>query len=314
MSDAGTESAAGAAARDHGGLPRGDLVVLGLASVAVSTSGPMIAALTAPAIAIAFWRNAIGAGATLAVVAARGKARAEIRSLTRRQVFLICSAGVLLAAHFACWTPSLSFTTVASATALVCSQPVWTALAARLLGRKVAGLTWLGIGVSLLGIVLLTGADVAASGEALKGNLLAVTAGALAAGYTMVGQEVRRTVSTSVYTGLCYGVCAAVLLVGALLAGVQLTGFDGETWLRLLALTLTAQLLGHTLFNRVVGRVGATVVATAILLEVPGAALIAAVFLDQTPPATAIPAALLLLAGVYVVVRSENRRTAPPVD
>ncbi len=314
MSGARTRPSVGAGTGSHHGLAPGDLVVLGLASVAVSTSGPMIAALTAPALAIAFWRNFLGAGATLLVVGARGSARQELRSLTRRQVGLITSAGVLLAAHFACWTPSLSYTTVASATALVCSQPVWTALGERLLGRPVTRRTWVGIAVSLAGVVLLTGADVNVSGRALTGDLLAVTAGALAAAYMLVGQEVRRTVSTGVYTGLCYSVCAGSLLIAALIGGVQLTGFDGETWLRLLALTVAAQLLGHTLFNRVVGRVGPTVVATAILLEVPGAALIAAVFLDQTPPATAIPAGMLLLAGVYIVVRSENRRTTPPVD
>lgn len=297
-----------------GGLASGDLAVLVVATVAVSTSGPMIAALTAPALAIAFWRNCLGAGATAVALVIRPSTRQELRSLTRRQVGLICASGALLAAHFACWTPSLSYTTVASATALVCSQPVWTALGLRLLGRPVSAVTWAGIGVSLLGVGLLTGADLAVSGRALTGDLLAVTAGVLAAGYALVGQEVRRTVSTVVYTGVCYSVCATVLLIAALAAGVQLTGFDGETWLRLLALTVLAQLLGHTLFNRVLGRVGATVVATVILLEVPGAALIAAVFLDQTPPVTAIPAAALLLAGVYLVVRSENRRTAPPVD
>jgi drug/metabolite transporter (DMT)-like permease len=70
---------------------------------------------------------------------------------------------------------------------------------------------------------------------------------------------------------------------------------------------VAAQLLGHTMFNRVVGRVGATVVSTAILLEVPMAAIIAAIFLDQSLRAVAIPAGLLLLAGVYVVVRAEGR-------
>ena len=83
--------------------------------------------------------------------------------------------------------------------------------------------------------------------------------------------------------------------------------YDGETWFRIAALTVCAQLLGHTMFNRVVGRVGATVVSTAILLEVPMAGVIAAIFLDQTPPNTAVPAGLLLLAGVFLVVRAEGR-------
>jgi drug/metabolite transporter (DMT)-like permease len=300
-----------------GGIAAADLGVLMVASLAVSTSGPMIAALSAPALAIAFWRNAIGAAVTAGAISTRAAFRAEFAALTRRQIAVTAGAGLLLAAHFACWTPSVSYTTVASATALVCAQPVWTAIGSRLAGRAVSRPTWIGIGISLAAVVLLTGSDLAVSGRALQGDLLALVAGALAAAYTGAGEVARRTVSTGVYTSVCYGVCALALLFSALLGRVQLTGFDTETWLRLLALTVTAQLLGHTLFNRVVGRVGATVVATAILFEVPGAALIAAVFLDQTPPATAIPAGLLLLVGVFVVVRAEGARLAAhvlPVD
>ncbi|MGQ0632681.1 MAG: DMT family transporter [Sporichthyaceae bacterium] len=298
---------------------RADLAVLGVAMLAVSTSGPMIVALAAPALAIAFWRNAMGA-AVMGLAALRTAAvRAEFAALTRREVRLIALAGLLLAAHFACWTPSLSYTTVASATALVCTQPVWAAIGARLIGRDVGALTWAGIGISLAGVLLLTGADLAVSGRALYGDLLALVGGMLAAAYTTVGETVRRSVSTAVYTSFCYTTCAAALLVVCVSAGVQLTGYDTETWLRLIALTVAAQLLGHTLFNRVVGRVGATVVSTAILLEVPAAAMIAAIFLDQAPPATAIPAGILLLAGVYLVVRAEGRTSRPtghtlPVD
>lgn len=294
------------AARDDR-LARPDLAVLGVAMLAVSTSGPMIAALAAPALAIAFWRNAMGAAVIGASAVVRPSVRAEFGALTRRESRLIALAGLLLAAHFACWTPSLSYTTVASATALVCVQPVWAAIGSRLLGLPVSRLTWLGITISVGGVLLLTGADLAVSGRALWGDLLAIAGGVLAAAYTTVGEQVRRTVSTAVYTSFCYAICAAATLVVCLAAGVQLVGYDLETWLRLAALTVTAQLLGHTLFNRVVGRVGATVVSTAILLEVPAAALIAQIFLDQAPPATAVPAGILLLAGVFVVVRAEGR-------
>jgi drug/metabolite transporter (DMT)-like permease len=290
-----------------GRIARTDLAVLGIAMVSVSTSGPMIAALTAPALAIAFWRNAMGAAAIGAAAVLRPALRKEFGALTRRELRLIVAAGVLLGLHFLCWTPSLTYTTVASATALVCVQPVWAALGSRLLGRPVSGLTWTGIGLSLAGVLLLTGADLAVSGRALWGDSLAIVGGMLAAAYTTIGEQVRRSVSTPIYTSVCYGTAALVALAVCLASGTSLGGYDGETWLRILALTVTAQLLGHTMFNRVVGRVGATVVSTAILLEVPMAAVIAAVFLDQSLRATAVPAGLLLLAGVYVVVRAEGR-------
>ena len=47
----------------------------------------------------------------------------------------------------------------------------------------------------------------------------------------------------------------------------------------LLLLTLTAQLLGHSLMNRLLATVPATVISLTILLELPGAAIIAAIVL-----------------------------------
>jgi drug/metabolite transporter (DMT)-like permease len=145
----------------------------------------------------------------------------------------------------------------------------------------------------------------------VTGDLLALLGGIFGALYTVAGAEVRRTVSTTSYTLLCYGTAALVLFVVCALAGLQLVGYSGDTWLKLLALTLGAQLLGHSLFNRVLRTTSPTVVSLAILFEVPGAAVIAAIFLGQTPPLAALPAALLLLVGIGVVVSSRPKDAEP---
>ncbi|MHB8340968.1 MAG: hypothetical protein ACYDB7_07300, partial [Mycobacteriales bacterium] len=103
--------------------PPADLALLVVALVAVSTSGPLITATVAPALAIAFWRNAMASA--VVVPFAAGRARAELAALSGRQRGLAVLAGVFLAAHFATWVPSLRYTSVASATALVAAQPVW---------------------------------------------------------------------------------------------------------------------------------------------------------------------------------------------
>jgi drug/metabolite transporter (DMT)-like permease len=97
------------------------------------------------------------------------------------------------------------------------------------------------------------------------------------------------------------------LLIACLAAREPLVGYDGATWLKLAALTAGPQLLGHSLFNRVIGRVGATAVSMVVLLEVPGAAVIAALWLHQTPPLAAVPAAALLLTGIALVVYAGGR-------
>jgi drug/metabolite transporter (DMT)-like permease len=115
---------------------RTDVLLVAVAVTAVATSGPLMAATAAPALAIAFWRNALGAG--LIVPVALVRARDELRGLQRRERVLALVAGVFLAAHFATWVPSLTYTSVASATALVSTQPVWVALLARAQGVHVS--------------------------------------------------------------------------------------------------------------------------------------------------------------------------------
>ena len=295
--------------------PQGtDALLLSIAVVAVSTSGPLIAATAAPALAIAFWRNAMASGLLLPVVLAT--CRDELRALDRRELRWAGLAGLFLALHFATWIPSLGYTSVASATALVATQPVWAALLSTLRGAPVSRPVWVGIGVAMAGALLLAGVDLRISPEALLGDLLAVAGGAFAAAYMVAGSEVRRSVSTTTYTFLCYSVTALIMLGVCLAWGQQLTGYDARTWLQLVALTVGAQLLGHSLCNLVLRSTSVTVVSLALLLEIPGAALIAFVFLGQIPPLLALPAAVLLVAGLALVIRAGSRATEPslPVE
>ncbi|MCU1600831.1 MAG: family transporter [Frankiales bacterium] len=293
--------------------PARDLGIMVVALLAVSTSGPLIAATAAPALAIAFWRNAMGGGVLLPIALLRN--RAELRGLSRRERQLALLAGLMLALHFATWIPAIDYTSVASATALVATQPVWSALIGMARGERIAGRVWIGIAVSLSGALLLTGADLQVSGDALLGDGLAILGGIFAAAYMTAGSEVRRSVSTTAYTAICYSTTAVLLAVTCVVGGQALSGYDGRDWLKLIALTAGAQLLGHSLFNVVLRTTSPTVVSLSILFEIPGAAVIAAVFVaNQHVPWLAIPSVALLLIGLAVVISSSTRTPSVPVE
>jgi drug/metabolite transporter (DMT)-like permease len=292
--------------------PTRDLGIMVVALLAVSTSGPLIAATAAPALAIAFWRNAMGGGVLLPVALVRN--RAELRGLSSRERALALLAGLLLALHFATWIPSIRYTSVASATALVATQPIWSALIGKARGERVGRQVWVGIVVSLSGALLLTGADLQVSGKALLGDGLALLGGLFAAAYMTAGSEVRRSVSTTTYTAVCYSTTALLLLVACLVGRQRLSGYDSSDWVKLVALTAGAQLLGHSLFNVVLRTTSPTVVSLSILFEIPGAALVAALFVSgQHVPWLAVPSAALLVTGLAIVIRSGSRTTEPSV-
>jgi drug/metabolite transporter (DMT)-like permease len=275
--------------------------LVGVGVLGVSLSGPLAADVAVPALAVAFWRTALGALATAPVAAvlsarARGGPRPGLRAPA--------AAGLLLAVHFGTWIPSLRLTDVATSTALVTTSPLWIVLLRRVRGEPEPRAVVLGSVLAVAGVLVVTGADLGGSGRALAGDLLALAGGAAGAAYTMVGEHARRTTSTATYTLVVYAVCAAVLVPVCLLGGVPLAGWDGAAWGQLLLLTVVAQLLGHTAFNAAVPVVGATPLALAILLEVPGATLVAWAWLGQVPPVATVPGLLAVLAGLALVVRA----------
>jgi drug/metabolite transporter (DMT)-like permease len=286
--------------------PPSDLLLLAVAVVAVSTSAPLIAGADAPTLAIALWRNLLTLpflGLWVLLRRCEREGWRQRSALDRRRSRV---AGALLAAHFATWVPSLSFTTVASSVALVATQPVWAALIARRRGDEIQRATWLGIGLALAGTVVLTGVDLSISGRALFGDVLAMVGGMFAAAYVTVGADVRRQVSTASYALACYATAALLLLLLCLATGQSLTGYDRDTWLAIGGLVVGAQLLGHTLVNMVLRSITPTAVSVAILFEILGATLLARLAFGETPPAGAWPAAALIAAGVVVVLRSDQ--------
>ncbi|MGV9265077.1 DMT family transporter [Kitasatospora sp. NPDC003701] len=286
-------------------LPRIDLLLLAVSVSGISLSAPLISATAAPALAIAFWRNVMSVGVLGPYALLRH--RAELRGIGRRALLLAVAAGALLAVHFALWMPSLRMTSVASATALVTTTPLWTILLMRLRGVRAPRAVWIGMTVAFAGVLVLTGVDLTLSPRALLGDALALGAGLAAAGYMLLGAEVRRTVSTTAYTLVCYATTAVVLLAVCLAAGTSMSGWPAGVWWQIVLLMVTAQLLGHSLSNRVVRTLGPSLTSTAILLETPGAALIAALWLGQWPPVAAYPAVVLILLGLVLVARGGRR-------
>ena len=296
----------------HRDLSGRQLSLLTLGVLGVSLSGPLMAAATSvPALAMSLWRSGLGALA----VAPRGLTayRAELIALPRRERVRSCFAGVMLALHFAAWTTSLKHTSVASATALVCLQAAWVVVLGRFGGAVTSGRVWLGLALALGGVLVVSGVDLTVSTEALAGDALALVGGAFSALYTIVGGRVRQSASTSTYTLVCYTTSAVTLLAACLVGGVSITGFPLKGWLLILAVTVAAQLLGHSVFNHLLAVLSPTLISMTILLEVPGAALLAAVLLGQAPPVAVYAGLALICAGLAVVLTASQPRSPQPI-
>jgi drug/metabolite transporter (DMT)-like permease len=132
--------------------------------------------------------------------------------------------------------------------------------------------------------------------------VLALTGGVAAAAYMVIGARARRAVSTTTYTFVCYGTCALVLLVACVVSGQALGGYPAGQWALLAVVTATSQLMGHSVFNHLLASTPTVLVSLALLLEVPGASVLAALLLGQVPPLAAMVGLAVILAGTALVV------------
>jgi drug/metabolite transporter (DMT)-like permease len=286
------------------------LLLMAVGVVAVSMSGPLMAAMVVPPLAISFWRNGFAtAGLAPAALTSR---RGELTAMRRRQLLLVGGSGLALAVHFGTWVTALTLTSVASATALVCLQIAWVVAWQLLRGERYGVGVVAGLVLAFCGVLVVSGVDLTLSTRSLVGDVLALVGGVAGATYMVIGSRARRSLTTTTYTFVVYGTCAAVLLVASVVAGQPLAGYPLGQWGLLVLVTLTSQLLGHSVFNHLLATISPVVVSLAQLLEVPGAALIAAVFLGQVPPAGALAGLAMILSGTALVVVGDRTRTVRP--
>ena len=287
------------------------LLVLGIGLLAISF-GAVLARLAqgagVPSLAVAALR--LGLAAAIVTPVAWWQSRHVLQTLTGRQIMLTAGAGFFLALHFATWISSLEYTSVASSTALVTTNPVWISLAAFIfLGERTSRLTLMGIAVSLAGSALIFWSDshTAVSGSNTSlGNGLAIVGSWCFSAYLLIGRRLRAGTPLSAYIWLAYGAAALFLLLACQGGGVPLSGYSLSAYAAALGLALGPQLLGHTAYNWSLRYVSPTFVAVVTLGEPVGSSLFAWLIFGEGFALWQGAGFLLLLAGIYLAARGER--------
>lgn len=296
--------------------PVSPFFIISLGILAVSTASIFIrlAQGYAPSIVVATYRLTFATLILAPIVYTRH--REELRTLTRREGTLGLLSGLFLALHFATWITSLEYTSVASSVVIVTTTPLWVAVASPLVLREpIARPVALGLLLSLAGGVVvalsescaLAGSQFACPGiatlfqsEMALGNTLALLGAFSAAGYLVIGRNLRAKLSLIPYIFVVYGV-AALALIGAMFAfGASPVGYPPVAYLWFLLLALIPQLLGHSSFNWALGYLPASFVSITLLGEPIGTIILAFMILKESPAPLELIGAILILVGIYI--------------
>lgn len=275
------------------------LLLLSVALGAVSTSSIMARFLPGvPAVAIAFWRMAIGSGLLWGYSLL--KPQGAMGGASRRNILL---AGCLLGLHFACFFGAVKLTTIANATLFATLAPVFTVLIEKLWfqrpwDRFILG----GLGIALLGALLVNGGNFNLTGPHTLGIGLALLSSLWIALVFIIAEGVRRSTQTIVYSRTLYFVASLTLLFLAGATGTPLLEINtyDVVWLFLLGLVPT--ILGHTILSYTVKFIRPTVVAAVPLGEPILASVLALLIFREAIPFHVAFGGAAILAGLYLIV------------
>ena len=295
--------------------------MFGILAVSMSSVFIRYAQAFAPSLVIAAYRLTI-ASLVLAPVAFL-RYRRELRSLSLIELALALLSGLFLALHFAAWITSLEYTTVASSVVLVSTTPLWVALLSPFTVREplarlvLVGMCLATVGGAIVGVsdsCSVTSAGLSCPsladflrGEAFLGDLLALAGAVMGASYLIIGRRLRGKMSLISYIFLVYGMAAAVLVGIMLAAGQKPLGYPSQAYLWFALLALVPQLLGHSTFNWALRYLSVAFVSISLLGEPIGSTILAYFLLNEIPSALKIFGAILILVGIYIASRNEEK-------
>jgi len=293
-----------------------------IAIVAASTASTFIRfaqADGAPSLVIAAVRLTIATLILTPLVILRH--RQELQKLSRQDLVLGIISGIFLAIHFATWISSLEYTSVASSVVFVSTGPLWVAIfSPLLLNERLAGMAVFGLVLALVGGTIIGLADACIwqnrlqcpelnqflHGRAMWGNFLALCGALAVSGYLIIGRKVRAKMSLIPYVFLVYGVSAIVLNIFMFASKQSPLGYSANAYGWIFLLAAVPQLIGHSTFNWLLKYLSATMVSVTSLVEPIGSAILAFIFLKETPKLAVIGGGALILVGIYLTSKQNS--------
>lgn len=273
-----------------------------LAVVCISFGSILVRLAEAPALAVSFYR--VGLASLFVTPFGLRPAASHWRVLPRRHRLALLGSGVALAAHFASWIASLSYTSIAASVLLVNLAPLFTLAFAWLFLGEAPTPRLLGAGALAIGGALLIAADDWTGGGAapLLGDALALAGAVTLSVYHVIGRGLRAALPLAAYVQVVWSAAALSLALTLLAVGVPLAPYPPRTLLCFVALALVPTLAGHGLVNRSLRLLPAPVVGLFLLGEPIGATGLGYVLFDEVPgPLTLGGGAIVLVALVLLV-------------
>jgi drug/metabolite transporter (DMT)-like permease len=265
---------------------RGILITIS-AVVILSPDALLVQLVSVDPWTLIFWRGLLSGSAILLFCLA------QMRTTFVRKVLAIGRAGMLaglLQAAATCFfVNALRQTSAANTLVILAAVPLFAAVFSRIfLKEKVSRRTWIAVTIGLGGIVLLFAGSL--DGGSLRGDLCAVAAASLWAGYLVM---IRRARAVNMVPAVGLGGLLSAALVW--LGGVDPLAVPAVDWLYVLLLGLVVLPVSFALITRGARLLPAPEVSLILMLETPLGPFWVWLALGERPTVETLAAGLLIV-------------------
>ncbi len=281
-------------------------------AVAVSTSGIFVRLADVGPYASAFWRTFLAL--PFLWLWMRWEDRRAARGLAFGLAFdrPIMLAGLLFAGDLFFWHLAIFGTTIANATFLATTAPIWVALGAWLLVSERIGLrTVLGLILCLAGGFALLGESYGFAPERLQGDVFGLITAMFFGAYVLAVRSGRSRHGAATLMFYSTAITAACLFAIAAAFETHLLPRSWSGFSVLLALALVSQVGGQGLISVALGTLPATFSSLVIFVEAIAAAALGWAVLNEALGWAQALGGLFILLGIWV---ARPRRSQPPIE
>ena len=274
-------------------------IILAIALLSVSISS--IFARFVPgisAVVIAFWRMAI---ASIIVWLYAAAVRQD--QIKREEIKYYILSGLFLALHFSSFYTAVKLTSIANATLLGITAPMFTMFYERLfLKRSLKPIVFLGFVLAGTGSLIIVGPGLISQDSSVVGRMFGLLAALFISMVYIFASNLRKNSNTVVYTKFLYSFAAIFLLVISVFTGENVLAFNLNQFKWLFLLGLIPTILGHSLFYYSIKYTSPSVIASVPIGEPIIASFFAWLLFSEIVSVPTIAGGVLILFGVYFLV------------
>ncbi len=275
-------------------------LLLATALLAVSTASIFARAIPdLSPIIIGFWRMFIASVILWSFSSAKPQG-----SLSRKNRILTGVSGVFLGLHFAFFFGAVKYTSIANATLLSATAPVFTVLFELIvLRRKINYMIAMGLILAIIGALIVSGVPSLAGSGDFTGRIMALLAGAAIAVVYLLAEHIRRTSQTLPYTRLIYTSAGLTLAILALVLGLPMSPVSSSNLIFLIMLGIIPTIIGHSSLYHAVKFTSPTIIASVPIGEPVVASILAWIIFDEVLFAATIFGGFIILFGLVLISR-----------